>query len=369
MGGEEVQVHYMGGTKTIPYRLYTDPDVLKAEQERIFSKTWQYVCHESRVRRPGDFFTCEAAGEPIVVVRGEDETLRAFYNVCPHRGTRVENEPCGNKKILQCPYHGWTFRLNGDLHKAPNFKDVPGFCADQFPLRQIKVEVAASLVFVNLDPFAKPLNVQFADLFDDFGRFSFLDDLKENSVKTRTLKCNWKTFIDNFLECDHCPIAHPGFTSTLDMDKYHILNGDYCNIQGTGLKEKKGKQALDLDLERAEVQEGRYYWMWPNVMLVVHPGPGNLSTIQMIPIDEETTLGVYTNFSKYDEPTEETKKQLAFAEQVREEDVTLVEREQIGFRSNAFEYGILSPTEHGVRKFHDMIRNELDVQEDDAASV
>lgn len=117
-----------------------------------------------------------------------------------------------------------------------------------------------------------------------------------NDVKKRTIKCNWKAFIDNFLECDHCPIAHPGFSATLDLDEYHIVNGNNCSVHGSELKTKKGKEALDLPMGSAEVQEGRFYWIWPNVMLTIYPGPGNLSTIQMIPIDHETTLGVYTNF-------------------------------------------------------------------------
>mgnify|MGYP001362139558 CR=1 FL=1 len=325
----------ISGTKTLPYRYYTDPNVLKAEQKNIFSKSWQFVCHENRLKQVGDFYTCEIASEPIMIVRGEDGTLRAFYNVCPHRATRVENSKEGNKKILQCPYHGWTFHLDGGLHKAPNFKNAEGFDGNQFCLRQVCVEVMYSLVFVNLDPAAETMSAYFQDFTDDFSQFQFLDELKENNTKTRTLKCNWKTFIDNFLECDHCPIAHPGFADTLDLKKYQIINGTNCNIQGSGIKEKKGKNTLALNLDGAEVQEGRFYWLWPNLMLTVYPGPGNLSTIQMIPIDENTTLGIYTNYSKNEEPTEERKIQMAFAEQVREEDAQLVELEQIGFRSSA----------------------------------
>ncbi len=149
----------------------------------------------------------------------------------------------------------------------------------------------------------------------------------------------------------------------MDLDEYHIVNGNNCSVHGSELKTKKGKEALDLPMGSAEVQEGRFYWIWPNVMLTIYPGPGNLSTIQMIPIDHETTLGVYTNFSKYEEPTEERKTQVAFAEQVRNEDVELVEREQIGLQSRAFEHGVFSPTEHAVHKFRDMVLDALDVSD------
>ncbi|MFC7392132.1 aromatic ring-hydroxylating oxygenase subunit alpha [Scopulibacillus cellulosilyticus] len=352
----------MIGAKTIPYRLYTDPTVLEAEKEKIFSKTWQYVCHESQIANPGDFFTCDIAGEPIILVRGNDGELRGFYNVCPHRGTQIEQEEAGCKKILQCPYHGWTFKLDGSLNKAPNFKNAPGFNPDEMGLRPVRVESEASLIFVNLDENAAGLANIYKDFFNDIEQFSFLPQLKKSYVKTRTIKCNWKAFIDNYLECDHCPIAHPGFAATLDLNKYHIINGNNCNIQGTAIKDKQQRGALELDLQNADVQEGRFYWLWPNIMAAIYPGPGNLSMIQMIPIDHETTLGIYTVYLIGDKPTKEQQILIDFAEQVRVEDVALVEAEQIGFRSKAFERGIISPTEHGVHYFHELVRRELNVE-------
>ncbi|TCP21276.1 phenylpropionate dioxygenase-like ring-hydroxylating dioxygenase large terminal subunit [Scopulibacillus darangshiensis] len=350
-----------GQLKTIPYRFYTDSGVLQEEQEKIFSQSWQYVAHESQVAYPGDFITCEVAGEPIIVIRGDDGKLRAFYNVCPHRGTQIEKKEAGSKKILQCSYHGWTFKLNGNLNKAPNFKGVEGFCANDFCLHAVRVETEATLVFVNLDPGAPSLASAYHDFFDDFKRFTFLDQLKKSHVRTRTIKSNWKAFIDNFLECDHCPIAHPGFAATLDLSKYHIVNGESCNIQGSSIKDKKGSGTIDLDLKSAEVQEGRFYWLWPNFMVTVYPGPGNISTIQMVPVDHETTLGIYTFYLIGDEPTKEQKILMDFAEQVRIEDVELVEMEQVGFKSRAFEHGIVSPTEHGVYHFHQMLRQALNI--------
>jgi carnitine monooxygenase subunit len=350
--------------KTLPYDLYTNPVVLKVEQEKIFSRSWQFVGHVSQVSKPGQFLTCKVAGEPIIVVRGDDGELRAFYNICPHRATILEKSEEGRKKILQCGYHGWTFNLDGQLNKAPNFKKVNGFCAADNCLRKVRVETQSSLVFVNLDEDAPSLSSTYHAFFEDFNfeRFPFLNELKKNHVRTRVIKCNWKGFIDNFLECDHCPVAHPGFTATLDLSKYQIINGPFCNIQGSSIREKKHKKTIDLDLNTAEVQEGRFYWLWPNTMVTVYPGPGNMSTIQMIPIDHETTLGIYTFYLKNEEPTEEQKILMEFAEQVRIEDVELVEMQQIGFRSKAFRYGKYSPTEHGVYHFHEMIRQALGIE-------
>lgn len=352
---QKTTVSHTGALPTLPYSLYTDPRILELEKEKIFSKAWNYVGHTSQVSKPGDYFTCEAAGEPIIVVRDQDGTLRAFYNVCPHRATKLEKEAAGHKKILQCSYHGWTFQLNGQLHKAPNFKESDDFCSGAHCLKSVRVETQASLIFVNLDENAAPLAETYADFFEDIGQFGFLGKLKKHEVKQRIIKCNWKAFIDNFLECDHCPIAHPGFVATLDMSKYNIINVPYCNIQGSSVKQSRS------DYDDAEVKEGRFYWIWPNVMYTVYPGPGNLSTIQMFPVDHETTLGVYTVFLEGDEPTEKQKELLAFTDQVRKEDVEIVELEQIGFKSRAFSQGICSPTEHGVHHFAQLVREALEL--------
>lgn len=346
--------------KTLPYRLYTDPQVLTEEQEKIFARSWQFVGHESQLRNSGDYLTCEVAGEPIVVVRGNDDVLRAFYNVCPHRATKLEQGEQGNKKILQCGYHGWTFNLDGTLHKAPNFRNVENFCASDFCLHSVRVETKASMIFVNLDDNAKPLDESYGDFFDELKKFEFLGELKKIKDKKRLIKANWKAFIDNYLECDHCPIAHPGFVATLDMNQYTIVACENYSIQGTATKPNKKVGSVELD--KAEFQGGRFYWLWPNLMVTIYPGPGNMSTIQMIPIDHETTMGIYTYFFRDENLTKEEQDLIQFMEQVRDEDVELVELEQIGFRSRAFKEGIFSPTEHGVNQFHDMVREALGVK-------
>ncbi|GMA50713.1 ring-hydroxylating oxygenase subunit alpha [Alicyclobacillus contaminans] len=338
---------------TLPYSLYVEEHVLQTEYEHIFKKSWQYVGHEALVEKPGDFITCTIANEPIVVVRGNDNEVRAFYNVCPHRGTKLVQDAAGSKKIFQCMYHGWTFHLNGNLHQAPNFKGASGFCAQDHCLKSVHIAIENSLMFVNLSEDPVPLAKEFADFFNDLKQFNFLSELNLYHTEQRVIHCNWKTFIDNYLECDHCPIAHPRFVSTLDMTKYQILNRDKCNIQGSNVKETR------TDLDDAEVREGRFYWLWPNVMFTIYPGPGNFRSIQMIPIDAETTLGIYSVYVKGVEPTEEQQELIAFAKTVADEDVDLVELQQVGLRSSAFQQGVYSPTEHGLRLFHGLVREAL----------
>ncbi|MEB3100588.1 aromatic ring-hydroxylating oxygenase subunit alpha [Ferviditalea candida] len=347
--------------RTVPYRLYTDPSVLAVEQEKIFARSWQYVGHTSQVQKSGDYFTCEVAGEPILVIRGKDEELSAFYNVCPHRGTKLEKNEAGHKKILQCGYHGWTFNLDGSLHKAPNFKEADEFCAGEVCLSPIRVETGGSLIFVNLDESAQPLASSYGDFFDSLKEFAFLEGLKKVKVRKREIKANWKAFIDNYLECDHCPIAHPGFVATMDMNQYTIVECENYSVQGS--KVKTDQKLGSLELDKAEFQGGQFYWLWPNLMITIYPGPGNMSVIQMIPIDHETTLGVYSLFFRDENLTQEEQDLIKFMEQVRDEDVELVELEQIGFRSRAFKNGMFSPTENGVRQFHNMIRRVLEIEE------
>lgn len=171
------------------------------------------------------------------------------------------------------------------------------------------------------------------------------------------IKVNWKTFIDNYLECDHCPIAHPSFVATLDMSQYSVIACENYSVQGTMVK--PDKQYGSVELNKAEFKGGRFYWLWPNMMVTIYPGSGNMTVIQMIPIDHETTMGVYHVFFRDENLTQEEKDLLAFMEQVRNEDIELVELAQAGFRSRAFKKGIFSPTENGVAQFHSMIRDAL----------
>ncbi len=344
--------------RTLTYDLYTDAKVLELEKEQIFSKSWQLVGHISQVQKVGQFFTTEVNGEPIIVTRGNDDVIRAFYNVCPHRATVLEKSEAGQKKILQCGYHGWTFHLDGQLNKAPNFKGEDAHCVSDRCLRAVRMEIMESFIFVNLDDNCKPLNESYGDFAERLKKFPFLKELKRINSKTRVIKANWKAFIDNYLECDHCYVAHPSFVGTLDMENYQIITCENYSLQFSDVK--PDKMMGETDLNQAEVKGGEFYWLWPNLMMTIYPGPGNIATIQMIPIDHETTLGVYTYYFRDENLSQKEKDLVAFAEQVRQEDVDLVELEQIGFRSRAFNKGIYSSSEKAIVQFHDLVLEALD---------
>ncbi|PLR77136.1 (2Fe-2S)-binding protein [Bacillus sp. V3-13] len=343
--------------RTLTYDLYTDPKVYQQELNDVFAKSWQLVGHVSQVEKVGQFFTTEVAGEPIIVTRGKDEVIRAFYNVCPHRATKLEKEEAGTKKIFACSYHGWTFHLDGQLNKAPNFSGEDAHCVSDRCLRQVRMEIGEGIIFVNLDDHAAPLAATYGDFFDRLAKFPFLGELKRINQQTRVIKSNWKAFIDNYLECDHCHVAHPSFIATLDMKNYQIVTCQNYSVQASVVKPDKKMGTTNLN--EVEFQGGEFYWLWPNLMVTIYPGPANMATIQMIPIDHETTLGVYTYYFRDENLSQEEQDLVTFAEQVRQEDVELVELEQIGFRSRAFNQGIYSSSEKAIVQFHEMVLEAL----------
>ncbi|PID25085.1 aromatic ring-hydroxylating dioxygenase subunit alpha [Sporosarcina sp. P7] len=347
--------------RTMPYNLFTDPSVLEKEKEMIFAKSWQLVGHVSQVEKKGAFFTAEIGDDPIIIIRGTDDVLRAFYNVCPHRATKLEKTESGKKKILQCSYHGWTFKTDGKLNKAPNFRsEEDAACVQDACLRSVRMEVIESLIFVNLDDNTKPLAESYGDFFDRLSKFEFLSGLQFTHRKSRHIKANWKAFVENYLECDHCHVAHPSFIDTLDMDNYQIITCENYSLQGTMVK--PDKQYGEVNLDEAEMQGGSFFWLWPNLMLTIYPGPANMATIQLIPIDHENTEIVYTYYFKedsLDKLSQEEKDLMTFAEQVRFEDIELVELEQLGFKSSAFEKGRYSQSEQAIVQFHEMVLEAL----------
>ena len=192
---------------SVPGPFYIDPEVWAQENERIFARTWQVVGHREQLAKPGDFFTAELLGEPLLLVRGAQGELRGFYNVCRHRAGPPA-EGCGSRKLFRCGYHGWTYGLDGGLISAPEFEGQPGFDPKQFTLAPVRTEEWSNLIFVNLDPDAEPLVNSLGQLPKQAERFGFAG-MKLFERRTYDMKCNWKTYVDNYLEGYHLPSVHP----------------------------------------------------------------------------------------------------------------------------------------------------------------
>ncbi|WP_257350973.1 aromatic ring-hydroxylating oxygenase subunit alpha [Pseudalkalibacillus decolorationis] len=330
---------------TQPYSRYVDPEIFNEERKKIFEKNWIFVGHTSQVEKVGDFLTLDVAGEPIIITHGTDGELRAFYNICPHRGMKVEQSDQGNKKVLQCGYHGWTFKLDGNVNRAPNFKTNE--LGEHSCMKSIRLEVQHSMIFVNLDNNAASLSEAYQEFLEEMQEYSFFDSVKLVRETQRVVKANWKSVVDNYLECDHCSIAHPGFAKSFDLSNFCTTTHDKFTYQYmTASKE-------------AESDRARFYWIWPNMMINVYPGDGNVNTIQVVPVDANTSLGIYRDYSVDETITKEKEEYFKFVDQVRREDFELVEKLQKGLDSKAFVNGIFSPTEHAAVYFHELIKKAL----------
>lgn len=203
---------------TIPSRWYLEPDVLEREQREIFARTWQLVGHAEQVALAGDYFCCVVAGEPLVVVRGEDDVLRAMSNVCRHRAGPVARG-AGHRKALQCGYHGWTYGLDGGLLATPEFDGVCDFEKGQKRLPLFRIEAWGPFLFVNLDPEARTL-AEFLGTIPEETRSLPLEKMSLFKKVDYEVSCNWKVYVDNYLEGYHIPIVHPGLFRELDYRAY-----------------------------------------------------------------------------------------------------------------------------------------------------
>jgi choline monooxygenase len=204
---------------TVPARVYNDPVFLELERERIFARTWQLVGRTDEVREHGQFFTAQVGNDPIVVLR-DGETVRGFYNVCLHRAGPVA-QGCGKRNTLQCRYHGWTYSLDGTLKRAPEMEGVQRFSPDEMHLVPVQVATWGALVFVNVDGKAPPL----LDVLEDLpGRLApfHCESMQWVMRKEWEIACNWKIYVDNYLEGYHVPVVHPGLHKELDYDNYIV---------------------------------------------------------------------------------------------------------------------------------------------------
>jgi len=346
------------GTRTLPWSWYTDPAVLRLEQDRIFRRSWQYVGHAGDVLEPGSFATTRVGDVPVVLVRDEEGTLRAFLNVCRHRGSLV-CEGSGKRATLQCPYHAWTYRLDGKLVAAPRFSREGGTDSDALGLVQLQLDTWGPLVFVNPDPNASPLSdflddvpERIADAAIDVAGLRFLTRAESE------LDANWKISAENFLECYHCPVAHPGFSAVMDVspDAY-LLEANRWRMSQMSPPRPDPRGSYDTT---GEVERGQFHVLFPGTIINVMPGRPNLSIGPIVPLAPERTYRFLDYFVDPDADDAWIEEALAFDAQVGAEDTALVERVQKGVRSGMLAEGRLMPeSEKLVAHFQSLVVEAL----------
>jgi carnitine monooxygenase subunit len=333
---------------TLPWTWYADPEILRREGERIFARTWQYVGHTGEVAAGGSFFASLAGQIPVVVTRARDGVLRAFVNVCRHRG-HVVASGAGQRETLQCPYHAWTYGLDGSLRAAPRSDREPGFDFDDLGLREIGVETWGPLVFVNPDLDTPPLADALGDVPDRLSEILDIDSLEFRFRSEFEVDSNWKIACENFLECYHCPVAHPGFSAVVDVspDAYRLESSGLTSTQLGPLRENG-----DSFLANGDVPRSQFHFLWPNFGLNVFPGQPNLSCGPIIPVGPERTARFLDYFFAPGAEQGWVDELIAFDDQVGREDRALVEGVQRGVRSGALPEGrLLSESEQLVAHF------------------
>jgi Rieske 2Fe-2S family protein len=269
---------YQSGSLTLPQKYYVADEMLLLEKERIFKEHWVCAGHQSRIPNPGEYFLLNLFGESLIVLRDKSGQIRAFYNVCRHRGTRVCEEGEGRfSGSIQCSYHAWTYGLDGKLIGAPFMKEVEGFDWEEYPLRAAPVHVWEGFIFVNLGmDTPRPFEEIYAPLIGRFGLWN-MGGLKSHERKAYNVKSNWKYIFQNFNECYHCPTIHPllnkftDYTSgNNDLTEGPFLGG-FMNITNESMTVTGRSCALPLGDLGENSQRGYYYSILPNLLLNMHP--------------------------------------------------------------------------------------------------
>jgi choline monooxygenase len=330
---------------TLPSSWYLDPAFLEREREKVFHRSWQWVGRAEDVSRAGEYFAAEVLGEPIVVARGIDSELRGLSNVCRHRGALIA-EGRGSGKLFQCPYHGWTYGLDGKLRRAPEMEGVEGFDVDEICLPQVRVEEWGPLVFVNLASSGPSFRETAPSIAEEVERAGFpIARMSFRERREYLVEANWKIYVDNYLEGYHIPMIHPALYRELDYENYRVEVCRYHATQIAPLRDSAG----------AEDAAVLYYWVFPNIMLNFYPG--SLQANAVIPLGPDRTLTV---FEWYALPDEDVEAAIAFSHQVQIEDVAISNSVQKGIRSRSYDRGRLSlRRENGVHFFHRLLHDRL----------
>jgi choline monooxygenase len=345
---------------TLPAFAYTDGLVLDAEKERIFRRSWEPIGSAVDLEQPGSFLTAEVAGAPVVVTRGSDGELRGFYNVCRHRAGPVAVGK-GRRRSLTCRYHGWTYGLDGRLVTTPELGDVKDFDRACHGLRPVRVERWGPLVFACLDETTPALLSVLGAIPAETAAHD-LAAMKPVARREYEIACNWKVYVDNFLEGYHLPTVHPGLFRELDYDRYRVETHATYSAQLAPLRPATG--ASSGDRHYAPEKEGLaalYYWVFPGWMLNIYPD--NMSLNVVLPRGVDRCVTVFEWYRKDPEAAgaaEAIARTIEFSHEIQLEDITICEAVQKGLASGGYEQGRFSVTrENGVHHFQSLVHAAL----------
>jgi choline monooxygenase len=339
--------------ETLPARCYTDSAWLALETKHIFQRTWQLVGRLDQITRPGDYFTAEIAGEPVLLVRDERGQLRGFHNVCRHRASLVA-EGAGQCDKLRCGYHGWTYGLDGQLIGVPDFEGVENFDRTQLGLIPLQLDTWEQFIFAKVDKNdSRSLSDYLADIPQRTRQF---DLVRMQFVERRdyVIECNWKVYVDNYCEGYHVPLVHPSLMRELDFQRYRTILNRYYSQQDAPIK--TGKDPQRRYQPTGTQSAALYFWVFPNLMLNIYPD--NVSVNLILPLGHDRTLTIFEWF--FHEPNapgmaDKIKRTIELSDEIQAEDIRVCESVQKGLRSVAYDRGRYSvKRENGVHHFHSL---------------
>ena len=350
---------------TIPASWYTDERIFKLEKETIFSHSWQFAARIDQLNKPGNYVTSEIAGEPIVVIRGSDNKLRAFFNVCRHHAAAVMTEREGHASQMRCPYHGWTYSLEGELKGTPDFAGVCHFDRGENGLMPVEMAAWEKWVLVKLEGGqVRLLNESGGDL-DEFLGIDLIEQFQKLNLgdlhwverRGYTLNCNWKVFVDNYLDGGyHVPHLHKGLDSVLNHSQYTIENGEHFCLQSSPMAHgddddvnavRTGKRAL-------------YYWLYPNFMMNWYEGMLDTNLVRPLAVDRTEVIFDFYFADLSRAALERNLASIEVSDRIQQEDLDICESVQRGLQSRAYKAGRLSVRrEAGEHLFHRLLHADL----------
>ena len=356
-----------GVKSTLPSRYYFAPDIYEQEKEKIFYRSWFCVGRADEIPEPRDYFVRSVADESIVVIRGEDRALNAFYNVCRHRGNRLCAEGAGKLKgrAITCAYHAWSYGLDGRLIATPNMVDAEGFRREDYPLHRVSVHPWEGFVFLNLSPDPGPFEPNLGRIAARLPRYN-LEKLTAGRRKTYDIQANWKLIVENFTECYHCPTVHPelcriipGFRNGVifqeESDGARFIEGGNSTTMDASTRRPLISTITDEDANRF-----RSTTIYPNLLCVFVPD--HVQTWTLWPMGPKATRVVFELL--YEAPTLaapgfDDSDAASFMELVNQQDFGICERVQEGLQSRAHRGGVYSPQEHLPQKFNEWVLQHL----------
>jgi choline monooxygenase len=343
----------------VPWSWYSDPAILALEMERIFRRSWQYAGHLGELQGPGSYFASETGPVPIVITLDTDGELRGFVNVCRHRGAIVATD-ARKRGTIQCPYHAWTYGLDGRLRAAPRSDQDPAFDARERCLLPVSIGTWGPFVFANPDPHAEPLSDALGDLPEVVARHGLdVDSLTFDRRVRYELKANWKIALENYLECIHCPVNHPGLVEVIDERRMELDAAGLRASQFTPVHPRSldGRGPIDAHGEVGAAQNHLWY---PTLKFNVLPGHPNLSIGPLWPTSPVTSAAYLDYWFADGVEQKWIDDVFALDTQIGAEDTALVEAAQQGTSSGMVERGwVLGGPEALIGHFQDYLRGQL----------